>query len=205
MATPMTCARSLPILLILAGAVGGRAGAADFLVFDVGATGTNQIEECYIDGNCYQYRTVGDIGLALEATRPRLENINSLLLEPPGAPSPASGFAWSFLSYAIGQYLSDPSLPDVSMHFFPNPVIDTPGILLGFDAQLTENRTKLTLSGHFPELAGHAIGFPSIEFSVVGLLVPEPASASIAALAIMGPLASRRCLRFRRRRARIAP
>lgn len=205
MPAPKTCVRSLPILLILTGAFGRPAGATERLVFDVGATRTSQIEECLVDGSCYQYRTVGHIGLALDAFRPRLENIDSLLLEPPGAPSPASGFVWSFLSYAIGSYLSDPALSDVSMRFFPNPVIDTPGLLLGFDVELTENRTKLILSGGADGLGSHPIEVDTIKFSVDGRFVPEPGSGALTAVAIIGTFASRRGQRLRRRVARMTP
>lgn len=205
MQMPTFFARSLPKLFILAVIYCRPAAATESLVFDVGVSGTSEIEECLLHGSCIQYPVIGRIGLALEATRPRLRNIDSLLVEPLGGPSPASGFAWNFLQYTIGDYLSDPTLPDVSMRFFPSPIIDPPGLLFSFDVQLSEGQSKLTFSGGIDGLATFPMEVDSIDFSVEGRLVPEPGGASLAVLAVINTLASRRVLRIRRRRARAAP
>jgi hypothetical protein len=169
--------------------------AAEELVFDVGWNGpnTSHVEECELQGSCFQYPIVGTVGLILDANRPNLVNRDSTISVPSSNPPDPEGLhAWGFLSYTIGEYLTDPTAEDVSMRFLPNPVIDAPGPQFEFFAELTDERSRFTITGRTEDLTIAPGQINSVEFSVSGRLVPEPGTALLAAVALAIGLSSRR-------------
>jgi hypothetical protein len=193
--TSISAVAAAMILALFVDSAPTSAGEIPPLVYDLDWNGlnTSYVDECLLNGSCFRLPIVGTIGVVLEAERPRLLNIDSFVVSIFAAPiNTISDFAWQRLDWTIGEYLTDPQNSDLSMRFYPDPVLDTELPLYELFVDLTEGRSMLTLTGGGDGLADLPINTDSVTFTVSGRLIPEPNSALLAATAVIIGFANRR-------------
>jgi hypothetical protein len=177
------------VAVVLIGSIAGTSAAAERLVYDLAWDGpeTSLVREWHGIGP-FEYPIRGTIAVILEPDSPRLENVDSEILIPPDVPAPISVPGWEHLDYHVGSYLSDDLSGDISMVFYPNPVIDTLFPLFELNVDLTEGRRMLSMTGGIPS------AFPEegVYFCVSGRRIPEPVTALLAAIGVAAIIASRR-------------
>jgi len=164
------------------------------LIYDLDWNGpeTSIVEECSLQRGCFAFPIRGTIAVTLDPERPYLQNIDSDILVPPLFPGPASALGWQHLDYHIGEYLSDDLDADVSMRFFPNPLIDASFPLFELFVDLTDGRSMLTLIGGVEGIAASPLETDVISFSVSGRVIPEPTTSALMLIAGTAISASRR-------------